>query len=186
MTENALVGLIQRLEAKGFGPFCWESRRCIKLTGCGAAKRTVTPLESQWKVLVAKSRLKNKSCQRHVICYIANSLQYKKCQINRRMRQRFYAATAILSLAVWLFMAAAETWTPLHAWLHGGSIPDNDDDCAIVALIHGKIETTPCDVPVVMPATCVEATPRMEISVFCPVVENLSLGRAPPSFCTAS
>ena len=64
------------------------------------------------------------------------------------MRQRFYAATAILSLAVWLFMAAAETCIPLHAWLHGGAIPDNDDDCAIVALIHGKIETTPCDVPV--------------------------------------
>ena len=73
-------------------------------------------------------------------------------------------------------MAAAETWTPLHAWLHGGSIPDNDDDCAIVALIHGKIETTPCDVPVVVPATFVETTPRMEISVFCPAIENLPLG----------
>jgi hypothetical protein len=113
-------------------------------------------------------------------------LQYKKCQINRRTRQRFYAATAILSLAVWLFMAAAETSTPLHAWLHGGSIPDNDDDCAIVALIHGKIETTPCDIPVVIPATWVETTPRIEISVFCPAIENLPPGRAPPSFCIAS
>ena len=108
-------------------------------------------------------------------------LQYKKCQINRRLRQRIYAATAILSLAVWLFMAAAEVWTPLHAWLHGGSIPDNDDDCAIVALIHGKIETTPCDVPVVVSATWVETTPRMEISVFCPAIENLPPGRAPPA-----
>jgi len=101
------------------------------------------------------------------------------------MRQRLYAATAILSLAVWLFMAAAEMWTPLHAWLYGVSIPDNDD-CAIVALVHGKIETTPCDVPVVMSVAWVEAIPRIEISVFCPVIENLPLGRAPPSFCIAS
>jgi hypothetical protein len=105
--------------------------------------------------------------------------------MNRRLRQRFYAATAVLSLAVWLFMAAAEMWTPLHVWLHGGAIPD-DDDCAIVALVHGKIETTPCDVPVVTPATWIEATPRMEISAFCPAIENLPLGRAPPPFCTAS
>jgi hypothetical protein len=102
------------------------------------------------------------------------------------MRQRFYAATAILSLAVWLLMSAAGVWSPLHAWLHGGSIPDNDDDCAIVAIVHGKIETTPCDIPVVLPATCVESTPRIEISVFGPAIENLPPGRAPPSFCTAS
>jgi hypothetical protein len=96
------------------------------------------------------------------------------------MRQRFYAATAVLSLVVWLFLAAAEVWTPLHSWLHGGTIPDNDD-CAIVALVHGKIETTPCDIPVVAPAIFVETTPRMEVSVFCPAIENLPLGRAPPA-----
>jgi hypothetical protein len=130
--------------------------------------------------------LKNKPCRRYDICYFANSLQYKKCPVNRRLRQRFYAATAIFSLAVWLFMSVAEVWTPLHAWLHGGTIPDNDDDCAIVALIHGKIETTPCDIPVVLPATCVKTTPRIEISVFCLAIENLPLGRAPPSYCIAS
>jgi hypothetical protein len=120
------------------------------------------------------------------MCYFANSLQYRMCSINRRRQQRFYAATAILSLVVWLFMATAESWTPLHAWLHGGSIPDNDDDCAIVALVHGKIDTTPCDVPIVIPATRVESTSRLEISVFGPAIENLPLGRAPPSFCIAS
>jgi len=82
-------------------------------------------------------------------------------------------------------MAAAEVWTPLHAWLHGGSVPD-DDDCAIVALVHGKIDTTPCDVPIVVPATFIEITACVEISVFGPVIENLPLGRAPPSFCIAS
>lgn len=83
-------------------------------------------------------------------------------------------------------MAATETWTPLHSWLHGGTIPDNDNDCAIVALAHGKIETTPCDIPLVLPATWVETASRPEISVFCPVIENLPRGRAPPSFRTAS
>ena len=78
-------------------------------------------------------------------------------------------------------MAAAEVWTPLHSWLHGGSIPDNDDDCAIVALVHGKIETTPCDVPVVTPTVWVETVPFVEFSVFSTAIENLPPGRAPPA-----
>ena len=105
---------------------------------------------------------------------------------NRRARRRLFAATAIVSLAVWLFMAAAEVCTPLHAWLHGGTIPGNDDDCAIVALIHGKIETTPCDVPLVLPVIFVETMSRQEISAFGPAIENLPPGRAPPSFSIAS
>ena len=138
-------------------------------------------------VCQAASRLNNKSCWRHVICYVANSLQYMKCPINRRMRQRFYAATAILSLALWLFMAAAEVWTPLHAWLHGGSVPDNDDDCAIVALVHGKVETdTVRRSRLSYRQLSLKLTPCVEISVFGPVIENLPLGRAPPSFCIAS
>lgn len=60
--------------------------------------------------------------------------------ISRRLRLRLHAATAVLSLAMWLFMIAAEAYTPLHAWLHGGSVPD-DDDCAIAALTHGTPET---------------------------------------------
>ncbi len=76
-------------------------------------------------------------------------------------------------------MTTAELWTPLHAWLHGGCIPANDN-CAIVALIHGKIQTTPCHVPVVVPTAWFELAPRIEISVFCPVIEALPQGRGPP------
>jgi len=43
---------------------------------------------------------KNKACCWQADCYIANGLQFKTCQINRRLRQRFYAATGILSLAI--------------------------------------------------------------------------------------
>lgn len=77
-------------------------------------------------------------------------------------------------------MAAAEIYSPLHAWLHGGTIPEDDDDCAIVAIAHGKIETVACDIPVVVPITWIEVTPRVEFSIFIPANTNLSFGRAPP------
>ena len=99
--------------------------------------------------------------------------------LNRRTRQRLCAVTAVLSLAIWLFMAVAEAYTPLHAWLHGGTIPD-DDDCAIVAIAHGKVETVACDIPVAVPITWIEVAPRVEFSVFSKTVENLLSGRAPP------
>jgi hypothetical protein len=121
-----------------------------------------------------------KPCIRHRLCYKANGLQYEKRQISRHDRLMLFRAAAGLSLAVWLFMAAAEVWTPLHAWLHGGTIPDNDDDCAIVAIAHGKIETVACDLPVPVPVTWIDVTPRVELSVFNRPVENLRSGRAPP------
>ena len=95
------------------------------------------------------------------------------------MRQRLYLAAGVLSLAIWLLMAAAEVCTPLHAWLHGGMIPDNDD-CAIVAIAHGNIETAVCTVRVAMPVAWIEVTPRIEISVFCPSTVFLPDGRGPP------
>jgi hypothetical protein len=82
-------------------------------------------------------------------------------------------------------MAVAETCPPLHAWLHGGTIPD-DDDCAIVAIAHGKIETVTPDAPVVVPITSIELTPRVQFSVFSTAIENLPLGRGPPALCIAS
>ena len=105
--------------------------------------------------------------------------------LNRRTRQRLYAATAVLSLAIWLFMAVAEVYTPLHAWLHGGTIPD-DDDCAIVAIAHGKVETVACDIQVAVPITWIEVAPGVELFVFSQTVENLLSGRAPPVLLAVS
>jgi hypothetical protein len=92
----------------------------------------------------------------------------------------------VLSLAVWLFMAAAETWSPLHAWLHGGTIPKDDDDCAIVCIAHGKIETATVNVPVPAPVVWSEAAPRKESSVVGTAIELLPDGRAPPVFSAVS
>jgi hypothetical protein len=126
------------------------------------------------------------ACGRHVACYFANALQHEGCQISRRTRQRLYLAAGVLSLAVWLFMAAAELWTPLHAWLHGGTIPDDDDDCAIVAIAHGKIETAPCDVPPAVPVTWIEVPLSIEFSAVSTAIPLLPDGRAPPAFSAVS
>ena len=110
------------------------------------------------------------------------------CQrkINRRTRERIFFAAAILSLAVWLFMAAAEIYSPLHAWLHGGTIPEDDDDCAIVCIAHGKIETVTPDVVAPVPTTWIEITPQIEFSILSTAVDGLPNGRAPPVFSAVS
>jgi hypothetical protein len=91
-----------------------------------------------------------------------------------------------LSLAVWLFMAAAEVWTPLHAWLHGGTIPKDDDDCAIVCIAHGKIETATVNVPILAPVVWIKVAPRIEFSVLDTTIAQLPNGRAPPAFPAVS
>ena len=97
-----------------------------------------------------------------------------------------HTATAMLSLVLWLFMAAAEVCAPLHAWLHGGTIPKDDDDCAITCIAHGKIETVVCDVSVSAPVAWIEVTPRIEFSVFSSAAVFLPNGRAPPVFSAVS
>lgn len=52
-------------------------------------------------------------------------------------------------MAMWLFMAAAEAYPPLHAWLHGGAIPD-DDDCPIAMIHQGKLDNTVIVITVVV------------------------------------
>jgi hypothetical protein len=118
------------------------------------------------------------ACARHGICYFANDLQLVN-PINERLRLRLHAATAILSLAVWLFMTVAEAYTPLHAWLHGGTIPD-DDDCAVVAISHGKVDTVVVAAPAVAPVVWIEITPQIDFSIFHAGTALLPDGRAPP------
>lgn len=108
------------------------------------------------------------------------------CQIFQRMRPHFFLAAGILSLALWLFMSAAEVWTPLHAWLHGGTIPKDDDDCAIVCIAHGKIENVACDVPVAAPVVWIEVAPRIGFSVLSLALIFLPDGRGPPVFSAVS
>jgi len=100
---------------------------------------------------------------------------------NRRTGRRLCAAAVVLSLVLlWLFMLAAESWTPLHAWLHGGSIPDNDD-CAIVVVAHGKIDSVDWAGPVPVSTIWVEPTPQIIVSEVSPAIAFLPFERAPPA-----
>jgi len=110
----------------------------------------------------------------------------RQSQISRRTRERVFRATAAVSLAVWLVMAAAEIYSPIHAWLHGGTIPDDDDDCAIVAIAHGKVETVTAADDVSVPITWIEAAPQIEFSVFDSAVAFLPDGRGPPALPVVS
>jgi hypothetical protein len=100
-------------------------------------------------------------------------------QLSRHTRQRLFMATGVLSLALWLLLTVAEAYSPLHAWMHGGAIPDNDD-CAVALLAHGSVHTEVADVPLTLPMVWVVSTPHVDFSVFCPTIGQLPSGRAPP------
>ncbi len=108
------------------------------------------------------------------------------CQIRSRLRQSLFVAGGVLSLAIWLFLVAAEAWSPLHAWLHSGAIPDNDDNCAIVALTHGKIDSTPVAAIVTSPVIWVETAPQLEFRNFYYSLLAPPDGRGPPALLLPS
>lgn len=76
-------------------------------------------------------------------------------------------------------LTVAEGYAPLHIWLHGGAIPDNDD-CAVAMLAHGKVDNGIVEVPPAVPSLWIETTPQPIFSVFSPIVDRLLSGRAPP------
>ncbi len=131
-----------------------------------------------------RRKISRNTCTRLDFCYIANDLQLVN-PMNRSWRPRWHAVVAGFSLALWLFMAAAEACPTLHAWLHGGAVPDQDD-CAVVAVAHGKVETIVADIPVVVPVTTLEIIFLPEFSAPHTASVILPDGRGPPVFCTVS
>ena len=99
--------------------------------------------------------------------------------MSRRTREYLHRATGLLALFVWLFMATAEICTPLHEWLHGGTIPD-DDDCPVVAVAQGHVDSALSEVPPVTPVLLTEIIQRVEVIVFVPLEKPLPNDRAPP------
>lgn len=79
-------------------------------------------------------------------------------------------------------MATAEVCPSLHAWLHGGAIPD-DDDCPIMAMAAGHVDPGACTIEPVLPVTFIEVTPQPKITVFVPSESILPNERAPPLPC---
>jgi hypothetical protein len=101
-------------------------------------------------------------------------------QMSRRMRGHLHRVTGAVALFVWLFMATAEVCPPLHEWLHGGSIPD-DDDCAVKMIAAGHVHVAVCHVEPVIPVSFIEITPNAKVAVFVPSEKILPNERAPPA-----
>ena len=123
-----------------------------------------------------KSHLKNKSCRRHIICYIANSLRYKKEHYSRFSK----LLVAALLVGLVLFVAALASSESLHKLVHHDA-DKADHECAVTLFAHGHVESASCDVPVILLATLVETTPTVVFSFFSPAIEYLPPGRAPPA-----
>ena len=103
-------------------------------------------------------------------------------QLSRRTRGWIFRVTGAVALFVWMFLWTAEICPPLHAWLHGGSIPD-DDDCPVVAVATGHVHVAVTEVQAPAPVNVIEITPRVEVTVFVPTEKVLPNERAPPLFC---
>src|SRR5215469_4505066 len=93
-------------------------------------------------------------------------------QLNRPTRGNIFRVTGAVALFVFLFMWTAEIYPPMHEWLHGGSIPD-DDDCPVVAIATGHVHITVAEVQAPAPVTLIEITPRQEVTVFVPSLKIL-------------
>ena len=78
-------------------------------------------------------------------------------------------------------MAAAEIHPPLHAWLHGGTIPKDDDDCAIVLIHHGKVDKSVAVVEVSVAPAVVVGDVLTPDPVFAAVDYLLLPNRGPPA-----
>jgi hypothetical protein len=102
-------------------------------------------------------------------------------QLSRRTRGYIHRVTGAVALFVWLFLWTAEICPPLHAWLHGGSIPD-DDDCPVVAVATGHVHVAVAEVQAPVPINVIEITPREEITIFVFSEKVLPNDRAPPQF----
>ena len=100
--------------------------------------------------------------------------------MSRRARRDLFAVTAVLSLAIWLMLTVAEGYEPLHAWLHGGKIPDNDD-CAVAMVLHGKVDASPVVVEVSLAPALVIGEVLTPDPIFAPVDCSLFPGRGPPA-----
>jgi hypothetical protein len=87
---------------------------------------------------------------------------------------------AVLLIGLVLLLNAMSAAPALHVLIHQDA--DNaTHSCVVTLFAHGQVESAACDVPVIRPATFVEAAPLVEFSFTSTAIENLPPGRAPPA-----
>jgi hypothetical protein len=92
----------------------------------------------------------------------------------------FKPLTSGLLVAFVLLLNAMAASPALHELIHKDA-EGPTHSCAATLFAHGHVESTVCDIPVVLPATFVEASPFIAFSLFSTAIENLPPGRAPPA-----
>ena len=86
-------------------------------------------------------------------------------------------AAALVGLI--LLLDAMAACPALHEMIHKDA-DHADHQCAVTMFAHGKVDSTTCEVPVVLPVVWVEIVPLSGFSFFSSAFENLPQGRAPP------
>jgi len=121
------------------------------------------------------------TCKRHAVCYIANSLQYKRKHSGRLGK----AFIALLLAGMVLLLDAMAACPALHELIHKDA-DKAGHECAVTMFAHGKVESATVEIPVVVTMVLIEATTQIEFSVYSTAIENLPQGRAPPVHCSVS
>jgi hypothetical protein len=123
----------------------------------------------------------NQACRRHVVCYIANDLQFRASHFHRFGR----SALAALLVAIILLLDAMAACPALHEMIHHDAGKE-DHDCAVTMLALGKMDSAACEIIIPPPTVLVETTRHFTFSIFSPAIENLPPGRGPPALSTVS
>jgi hypothetical protein len=89
-------------------------------------------------------------------------------------------ALAVVLVGVVLLLDAMAVCPALHEAIHHDA-GKPDHECAVTMFAHGKVDSAVCDVILLPPTVAIEITRCHSITVFCPAIANLPLGRAPPT-----
>jgi hypothetical protein len=116
------------------------------------------------------------TCDRHVFCYIVNSLQYK----GKHSNQFGKAFIALLLVGMVLLLNAMAACSAFHELIHKDADKPGHE-CAVTMFAHGKVESATVELPAIVPAASIENAPQIEFSIFSATIENLPQGRAPPA-----
>jgi hypothetical protein len=102
-------------------------------------------------------------------------LQLERNNLVKTSRITFGILSVFLVLLLNL-LAASPT---LHEKFHADA-GHEEHQCAVTLFAHGQVDSACVDMPVSATLNVDIAFPQVEFSIFCPAIENLPAGRAPP------
>jgi len=86
----------------------------------------------------------------------------------------------LLLIALVLLLDAMGVSPSLHERFHSDA-GENGHQCAVTLFAHGQVDAATVDVAMAGLLPLITPTPATDSFVFCPVIEQLPAGRAPPA-----